>query len=547
MKSEELEQARTRMQAVHDGGENYEYAWRIKQLQALRSMLTEHWDEWINALMKDLGKCRVEAVSMELQMVKTELLYTMKNLKTWMQPKLVPSPGLCMPAFSRLEERPLSNAPAVLIIGPSNYPVSLVLHPMIGALAAGNPVVCKPSELTETVEAVFARLIPQYFDPNAVVCVTGGIPETESLLQVPWGKIFFTGSAAVGRIVAKAAAATLTPVTLELGGKSPCYVDGETCPTTADWNQVANRILWSKTVNAGQTCAATDTLVMDECLVPKLLPALKESLRNQYGDDPKTSDFARIVSTKHAKRLLELIQEVESRMKDNDNKHTKILTGGSAQCDVGSKYIAPTLILNPPWDCRLMKEEIFGPILPIITVANRAAAIQFMRQTVLPSATPLCLYVFTSSETVFQEISRQIPAGSVMRNDCLIHLSSPYIPFGGLGTSGYGNYHGKYTFDTFSHTQPVMYRPCFPGFDFGMFRFHPFGRIKGYLLSDVFVGLPAVPVLHLRLIGKLLLAAVVGGLLLRNAPADLRTQCAERLANRLDAGASWLRRSAGEG
>lgn len=502
------------MQAVHDSCKNFTYEWRIKQLHTLREMLVNHWDEWAAALNKDLGKCCVEAVATEILMVKTDLEFTLKHLKGWMKAEKIPSPGMCAPAFSRLEKRPLTG-PAVLIIGPSNYPVSLCLHPAMGALAAGNPVVCKPSELTPTVEALFAKLIPEYFRPDAMVCVTGGIPETTALLEQPWGRIFLTGSPAVGKIVAKAAADTLTPVTLELGGKAPCYIDAETCPFDID--QVANRILWSKTVNAGQTCAATDTLIVHESFLPKFLPALKKSLFKMHGDNPQATEFGRIVSSRHAERLVEMISQVERA----DNKTTKIVVGGSKQCDAAARYVAPTIIVNPPADSRVMQEEIFGPILPIVTVKSRQEAVDFMRK--MPG-TPLCMYVFTSSEAVFQEMIQKVPAGSVMRNDCLMHLSSQFIPFGGLGSSGYGAYHGKHSFDLFSHTQPIMFRPCFPGLDLNMIRCHPFGKVKGYVMTDIVVALPPIPVLHIRFVLKTILMVITAFLLWKFLPAEAKNK-----------------------
>lgn len=525
------------MQSLHDDGANCTYEWRFRQLQTLRRMLVSHWDEWAAALKKDLGKCRVEAVAMELLMVRTEIDFALQHLQKWMRARSIPSPGFCLPAFSRLEPRPL-NGPAVLIIGPSNYPVCLVLHPAVGALAAGNPVVCKPSELTSTVEALFAKLIAQYFANDTVVCVTGGVSETTALLQQSWGRIFFTGSENVGKIVAKAAAETLTPVTLELGGKAPCYVDGETCPF--DMDQVANRILWSKLVNAGQTCAATDILIIDESMVTKFITSLKKGLRAQFGDDPSTSDLGRIVSVRHAERLVELIRQVEQA----DHKTTKILTGGSQDCDVASRYVAPTIILNPPPDSKIMHEEIFGPILPIVTVKNRWEAIDFMKK--MPGV-PLCLYIFTTSEKVFREINQRVPAGSVMRNDCLVHLSSPFIPFGGLGSSGYGSYHGKFSFDLFSHTQPIMYRPSFPGFDLGRVRFHPFGKLKGYIITDIAVVLPPIPVLHIRVVLRTLVIAVAASLLWKVLPVQLKRDyvriAVEPIVLFLENAASMLRQS----
>jgi acyl-CoA reductase-like NAD-dependent aldehyde dehydrogenase len=221
---------------------------------------------------------------------------------------------------------------------------------------------------------------------------------------------------------------------------------------------------------------------------------MKKSLRLKYGDDPSKTEFGRIITEKHAQRLVALIEEVEQNM---DDKRTKIIAGGSKFCNAAARYVEPTIIINPPADSKLMQEEIFGPILPVVTVKSRQEAVTFMRQ--MPG-TPLCSYIFTKSEAVFSEINRQVPAGSTMRNDCVIHLSSQFIPFGGLGSSGYGSYHGKHSFDLFSHTQPIMVRSVFRGADIGRMRFHPFPAWKRYLLIKWVVGLPGVPNLHVSVL-----------------------------------------------
>lgn len=462
-------------------GVNQSLAWRIQQLQTVMIMVKDHWDDWAKALGTDMGKKHIEAVGTELLMVMSDLKVCLGGVKDWIKKKHVKSPGVCWPCFSTIEPRPLGK---VLVIGPSNYPVSLVIQPMLGALAAGNCVVIKPSELCPAVCQLFTEVIPKYFDGSIVQCVTGGIPETSALLSVPWGKIFFTGSPAVGKIVAKAAANTLTPVVLELGGKCPTYVD-EHHPS--DVTQIANRIIFSKTLNSGQTCAATDTLILHEAARPKMVRALMAAVKRQFGENPKVSGLGRIVSQKHAERHVKLLEEIEEDDKD------KCIVGGSKCCDVATKYIAPTLVLRPAADSRLMKEEIFGPILPILVVKSRQEAMEEIRK--LPG-TPLCMYVFTSSDQVFDEMSRALPAGSVVRNDCLVHLASPYLPFGGLGTSGYGVYHGKYSFDTFCHHLPVMNRLSFPGADLCWARYHPFGQVKSVLVKTLLLQIPAVPVLR---------------------------------------------------
>jgi acyl-CoA reductase-like NAD-dependent aldehyde dehydrogenase len=486
---------RAPMQATHDSGINASLDWRMEQLKTMKRMLYDHWEEFILALYTDLGKNRTEAAGTELILLEREIDYFLGNLKNLMAPRQVPSPGVSLPAFSTVTPRP-KTGPACLVIGPSNYPLSLSLQPVVGGLAAGNPCILKPSELASATSTLLHRLVTEYFTPSAFRVVLGGIPETTALLQESWGLIFFTGSQNVGKIVATAAAQTLTPVVLELGGKSPCYVD-ETAPS--DLRAVANRIIWAKTLNAGQTCAAVDTLIVHESIVDKLLPELLKTLELQFGPDPAQSELGRMVDTQHAARHVEMIEQVEqavlaSNGKSHANGESRIICGGSTKCDARSGYICPTIVVNPPRDCRMLKEEIFGPILPVLTVQTRGEAIQLIRD--MPG-TPLCLYVFTKSSRVFDEITQKCPSGSAMRNDGVIHLASSHFPFGGLGSSGYGGYHGKHSFETFSHHFLSMYRPCLPGMDFFMARYHPFGNIKSVIMEKVLFRVPDTPVLHL--------------------------------------------------
>ena len=538
---------RAPMQKLYDSGVNQGYAWRREQLLRMKSMLTRHREEFAAALHQDLGKERTEALGMELVPAISEINLMLRHLKQWMKPTNVPSPGICIPAHTYVVPCPRTG-PACLIIGPSNYPLCLSLQPAAGALAAGNPVVIKPSELCPATSAAMQKYCDEYFEPDVLRVVQGSVPEITALLQEEWGLIFFTGSQTVGKIIASAAAQTLTPTVLELGGKCPCYVDGDTMP--GDIRQVANRIVWAKTMNAGQTCAAVDTLLVHESVVDRLLEEMKQSLVVQYGDDPRDSELGRIVSPRHAQRLVDLMKEVEksatSDGKSNPTGKPKLICGGSTNCVVKEGYIVPTFYLNPPADSRIMKEEVFGPILPIVTVGSRQEAIDKIKN--MPG-TPLCLYVFTKQNRVLEEFRRSCPAGSVMRNDSVMHLSSPYIPFGGLGSSGYGVYHGKYSFDCFSHMQAVMYRPCFPGLDFGMFRFHPFGTgLKGWLVANALPLLPDIPVLYLGRWLWMALLLVTGlwafGLLLATETRMIGPaiqQVSLFLARNLSQAAEWLK------
>ena len=348
MTIDQIEPIRALMQQLHDTGINFTYQWRKSQLHTLRRMLLDHWDDYCDALYQDLHKCPVEAVATELMMIRTELDYTIQQLRSWMRPISVPSPALCAVAYTQVQSRPLLG-PGVLILGPFNYPVSLVLHPAIGALAAGNPVVIKPSECTPNVAKLLSNLISKYFTPDVMVCITGGIPETTQLLSYSWGRIFFTGSTKVGIIVTQAAAKTMTPVTLECGGKSICYIDRATTPYQNDTKllqQIAQRIIWSKTLNCGQTCAATDTVICDsDELVSLLVPQFIQSITTMFGRHPKTdSEIGRIVTQQHTQRLIDMIREVEEYIatvpspadskNEKNHRQCRIVLGGSKDCDV---------------------------------------------------------------------------------------------------------------------------------------------------------------------------------------------------------------------
>jgi acyl-CoA reductase-like NAD-dependent aldehyde dehydrogenase len=502
---------RAPMFETHASGDNLTLAWRLQQLKTLHALLHENWDVLLDALRHDLGKDATEAACTELCLVDQELGYIQKNLKTWMSTRQVPASPAVFPSFNRLEKKPLL-PPATLIITPFNYPVSLALQPLMGSLCAGNPTVLKPTELAPTVALVLQRLLHQYYAPGIVRVVVGGVAETQALLAEPWGLVFFTGSERVGKLVAAAAAQTLTPCVLELGGKCPCIVD-ETAPAHL-LDQVASRIIWSKTMNCGQTCAAIDYLLVHESLLQRLVPCLLQALEKQYGSDIRESELGRIVHESHAQRLQDLIVEVEEYLIADDvgtgtsAPPCRILCGGSKSCDVKSKYIAPTIILNPPVNSRMMQEEIFGPILPIWTFTSRSEAIERVQR--MSPGTPLCLYAFTNSDNVFCQYTNACRAGSAMRNDALCHLANPCVPFGGLGTSGYGTYHGKYSFETFSQSFYSCHRIM--GIKAGdKIRCHPFGGVdsfKSRALQFLLVHAPAMPVLHLPWLAAMLLVVL---------------------------------------
>lgn len=453
----DLDAWRSQMQEVHDTCQNLPYKWRMTQLKAMRRMMKEQQPALVEALKQDLGKEETEAIVTELEQTRKEICFFENNLRRLMKKKKASSPAVLIPAFTWIEKRPLKG-PGVLVIGPSNYPIFLTLHPAVGALAAGNPTIIKPSEHCPAVCKTLADLIPQYFEPSACRVALGGVEETKMLLSQPWGNVFFTGSCTVGRLVAQQTALTMTPTVLELGGKCPCYID---CHSEFDWQLVANRIIWAKTLNCGQTCAAVDYLVLSKPALEKILPCLKKALLAQFGEDPYESELGRMVKTKpHAQRQVELISIAENlEVEHGGSKKTnpcQVVVGGSAQCRVDDRYICPTIVLNPPLDSRLMTEEIFGPILPIITVENHQEAINVLRGVEQTVGTPLCLYIFSKSNKVMQEVTQLCRAGGVMHNDALVHLGNAAIPFGGLGQSGYGSYKGEYSFDVFSQSLPIM-------------------------------------------------------------------------------------------
>jgi acyl-CoA reductase-like NAD-dependent aldehyde dehydrogenase len=333
-----------------------------------------------------------------------------------------------------------------------------------------------------------------------VQVILGSVLETEALLAKPWAKVLFTGSVRVGRLVALACANTLTPCILECGGKSATVVDA-TVPTSK-LQSVADRIVFAKFFNAGQACVAPDTLFVHENHMKPLTAALIRSIEAQFGKDPQSGDMARIVNQDSAQRLVEILKEVEeskgstaSKFGSQDTAHedTKILFGGSEASDVHQRYVPPTIVQNPWLFSRIMKEEIFGPILPICTFSNRDEVIQRIQQLNKATGIPLFLYVFTTSERVFQIFMDRCLSGGAVRNDILIQLANPEQPLGGLGGSGYGRYFGKYSFDSFTHKYPVTYRPLGTTWDFGNMRCHPYIGSKAYLLQDFLFYLPMVP------------------------------------------------------
>lgn len=415
-------------------GKTKDLEFRLNSLKKLLSVIEKKESQIDAALRKDLGKPVLEAYSTEIAYIKSDLKHAIKDLKTWAKPRKIFSPLVLQPAKSQIFSEPFGTT---LIIAPWNYPYQLAISPLIGAIAAGNTAVAKPSEMTPATASVIAEIISEAFSPEYVACVQGAVKETQSLLSEKFDFIFFTGSTQVGQIVMEAAAKHLTPVCLELGGKSPCIVDSDIDLTVA-----ARRIIWGKFVNAGQTCVAPDYLYVHADIYESFLIELKKCLQEYYGANPEQSDsYARIVNDGHFQRLMKLSQS------------GKIYYGGGS--DAGKKFIAPTLMTDVTWNDSVMKEEIFGPLLPVMKYTD----ISKVKKEINSGGKPLAFYVFSKNKALQDELIRDCAFGGACINDCIVHLANPELPFGGVGASGMGAYHGRASFEVFSHKKSVLRKP----------------------------------------------------------------------------------------
>ncbi|WP_405457930.1 aldehyde dehydrogenase family protein [Streptomyces sp. NBC_00101] len=436
MPSESPADVVARLRTTFRTGRTKDLAWRTHQLERLRALLTEHGDELADALRADLGKSRTESYRTEIDFTVREIDHTLEHLEDWLRPEPAPvHAGLAAAGATASTVRdPLG---VVLVIAPWNYPVQLLLAPVAGALAGGNCVVAKPSELAPATSAAVARLLPRFLDTDAVAVVEGAVEETTALLEQRFDHIFYTGNGTVGRIVMAAAAKHLTPVTLELGGKSPVFVDRDT-----DLKTVAQRLVSGKFLNAGQTCVAPDYVLTDPETAAALTDALAAAVEAQFGTDPSASpEYGRIVNERHFDRLVRLL----------DSGRT--VTGGAH--DRATKYIAPTVLADVAPDSPVMGEEIFGPVLPVLTVDGLDGAIEFINGR----DKPLALYAFTESAEVRGRLLTETSSGGVGIGLPLAHLTVSDLPFGGVGESGMGSYHGRYSMDTFSHRKAVLDTP----------------------------------------------------------------------------------------
>ena len=418
-------------------GKTKDIYFRIQQLKTLKQAIVENEIVICNALKADLNKPLVESFIAEIFLVIKEIEYAIKHLKNWTKPKKVQTPWQFFPASAKIAPEPLG---VVLIIGTWNYPFQLVVAPLIGAIAAGNCAIIKPSEISSHTSNLVAEIFDKYFEKSYVAAIEGGVETSQQLLAEKFDHIFFTGGTAVGKIVMQAAAKQLTPVTLELGGKSPCIVD-----TDIDIKIAARRITWGKFYNAGQTCLAPDYLLVNKQIKTNLLDEIKKCLQEFYGDNPLVSpDYARIINQKQFDRLVNYLKDL---------KDEKIIIGGQNSAD--ERYIAPTVIDSVTWQHTIMQSEIFGPILPVIEFTDITEAIKIVNS----QAKPLALYLFSQNKNLQKKVIGETSFGGGCINYTLIHYTAPSLPFGGIGNSGIGSYHGKAGFETFSHYKSVVTKP----------------------------------------------------------------------------------------
>ena len=414
-------------------GKTRDVAFRREALRKLRSAILMHEKELYEALRRDLNKSSFESYASEIGFVLEELRFHLKKVKKWARPRHVSSSIVSFPARARITHEPLGT---VLIVAPWNYPFQLMMAPLIGAISAGNTAIVKPSEIAENTAVVMEKIINSSFEKEYIRVVTGGADVAQALLKLKFDHIFFTGSPRVGKIVMQAAARQMVPVTLELGGKSPCIVD-----PTAPLKLTARRIVWGKLLNAGQTCIAPDYIFVHASVKDKLIGEMKKAIQKAYGKDARQSpDYPRIITRANMERLEALLQGAE------------IVYGG--RYDKDEKYFEPTILDHVSFDDPVMQQEIFGPIFPVITYNNAEEIINRVNSR----PRPLALYVFSKNRHFCETLVENIPAGGVTVNDTLMHIVSNKLPFGGVGNSGIGKYHGYYSFQTFSNAKPVVRR-----------------------------------------------------------------------------------------
>ena len=412
---------------------NLDYHFRREQLFILRQAIVKYENRILEALKADMGKPELEGYSSDIAFTLSEIDLALKKLKSWMKPVRVPTPLAHLPGSSYIHSDPYG---VTLIMGPWNYPFNLVVAPLVGAMAAGNCAVLKPSELAPVTSGVITELFAEYFDPAYIAVVTGDVSVAQNLLAEQWDYIFFTGSPTIGKKVMAAAAQHLTPLTLELGGKSPCIIDQDVSLETA-----TKRIVWGKFFNAGQTCIAPDYVMVHKSIKNEFIRQCKKTVTEFYGQDVSSSpDLARIINHNHFDRLTGLLE------------NTHILVGGEK--DRNKRYLSPTIVDGIDWDHPIMNEEIFGPILPVLDYEDLDSVIRLVNS----KPKPLALYFFSNNKAHRKKMIKHSRSGGVCINDTINHIIPNNLPFGGVGNSGMGNYHGKASFNTFSHQKSNLNR-----------------------------------------------------------------------------------------
>lgn len=420
-----------KQQAFFYSGKTKPYAFRIRALEALKKAVIRHERALSDALRKDLNKSAFDAYATEIGILLSELSFTLKHLKRWMKPERAKTPLTHAGSKSMIIPEPYGTA---LIISPWNFPLQLALVPLVGAVAAGNCAVIKPSEYTPHTSKALKKLVEEIFPEDFVAVIEGGVETSQVLLELPFDKIFFTGSVPVGKIVMEAAARRLTPLTLELGGKSPCIVHED-----AKIKLAAKRIAWGKFLNAGQTCIAPDYVYVHQNIKTAFFKELEGAVHELYGEQPLGNpDYTRIVSDKHFSRLRDFLEEGET-----------VFGGGFKEEE---RIIEPTVLAGITWENKVMQEEIFGPVLPVLEYENLDEVMAAVRRF----EKPLALYLFSGDKAVQQRILNELSFGGGSINDTVYHFTSPYLPFGGVGASGMGAYHGKESFNAFSHRKSVL-------------------------------------------------------------------------------------------
>lgn len=424
------------LRATFSTGLTRPLVWRREQLGGLARLLRQDAGTLTDAMAADLGKPELEGWLTDIVAVRRDIEGILRHVDAWAAPRPVRVPWTLRPGRAQVLPEPLG---AALVIAPWNYPVRCLVLPLAFALAAGNAAAVKPSELAPATSAALAKLLPAYLDERAVAVAEGGPEVAESLLGQHWDHIFFTGSANVGRLVMAAAARHLTPVTLELGGKNPAIVDH-----SVDLDLVARRLVWGKFLNAGQTCVAPDYVLVDGRVEEPLLAAILKTLGKFYGSEPlRSAAFGRVVNDAHLERLLGMLRATRAR----------VVTGGTSSAS--DRYLAPTVLADLNWDDPVMQEEIFGPVLPVLSYSNLDEALSELRAR----DKPLALYVYSGDAELTERVISGTSSGSVCVNHNAVQLAVPGLPFGGVGASGIGAYHGRAGFDTFSHAKAVLRRP----------------------------------------------------------------------------------------